>query len=46
MLSDEIRTREESEYKLLRQIEEKAAAVKQDILKEAEQSGEIVLTLQ
>lgn len=34
--------REDQEYKLGRQIEEKALVVKQEILKESEQSTEIV----
>ena len=40
-----MKTREEAEYKLMRQIEEKAMQVKQDIFREAESSGEIVSTL-
>jgi hypothetical protein len=42
MISEEIRTREEAEYNLMKQIEEKAVVVKSEIIKEAEQSGEIV----
>lgn len=38
--------REDTEYKLMKQIEDRAIAVKHDIYREAEQSGEIVTTLQ
>jgi hypothetical protein len=46
LIQEESKVREEAEYKLMRQIEEKAVAVRQDIGREAESSGEIVSTLQ
>lgn len=46
MIAEELRVREDSEIKLMRQIEEKAVGVKQEILRESEQSNEIVATLQ
>lgn len=46
MIAEEIKTREDSEHKLMKQIEEKAYSIKSEIIKEAEFSGEIVGTLQ
>ena len=40
-----MKVREEAEFKLMKQIEEKAVQVKQDIQREGEQSVEIVSTL-
>lgn len=41
-----MRTREESEGKLRRQIQEKALLVQQEIIREAQESGQIVQTLE
>lgn len=45
-IAEEFKVREDGEYKMMKQIEDKAVSVKQEIMREAEQSGEIVTTLQ
>lgn len=46
MIAEEMKIREESELRLRRQIQEKAVQVQQEILREAQSSGEIVGTLE
>jgi hypothetical protein len=46
LIADEMRTREESEFRLRKQIQEKALLVQQEIIREAQSGGEIVGTLE